>query len=206
MHVYNCLVSGTFHPPSGALFRFPSPYWCAIGLDEYLALEAAGFLLPIAYPSYGTQAKEPSSSSPPPTGLSPSMADHSRSLRVEPDRRERSCLNTTLQACRPRLFRFGLVPFHSPLLRESRLISIPPPTQMLPFGGFPHPPCGECSPSRSLRKVTHSATPGSTDACSYPRRIAACHGLHQLSSRSIHQAASLCHGPNFPLEQSVTCL
>jgi hypothetical protein len=120
MHVYNCLVSGAFHPPSGALFRFPSPYWCAIGLDEYLALEAAGSLLPIAYSSYGTQAEKPSSSRPTPTGLSPSMADHSRSLRVSPDWRERFRLNTTSQACHPRLFRFGLIPFHSPLLRESR--------------------------------------------------------------------------------------
>lgn len=120
MHVYNYLVSDTFHPPSGALFRFPSPYWCAIGLDKYLALEAAGSLLPITYPSYGTRAKKPSSSRPSPKGLSPSLADHSRSLRVSPDRRERFCLNTTSQACLPRPFRFGLIPFHSPLLRESR--------------------------------------------------------------------------------------
>jgi hypothetical protein len=31
--------------------------------------------------------------------------------------------------------RFGLVPFRSPLLRESRLISFPPPTEMFQFGG-----------------------------------------------------------------------
>ena len=207
MHVCNCLVSGAFHPPSGALFRFPSPYWCAIGLDEYLALEAAGSLLPIAYPSYGTQAEEPSSPKPTPTGLSPSMADHSRSLRVSPDWRERFRLNTTSQACHPRPFRFGLVPFHSPLLRESRFDFLSSAYSDASFRRVPPPslrrvfpkPCGS-------GKVTHSAIPGSTDACSYPGRIAACHGLHRLSSRSIHQAASMCHGPNFPLEQSVTCL
>jgi hypothetical protein len=33
---------------------------------------------------------------------------------------ERFRLNTTSQACLPRPFRFGLIPFHSPLLRESR--------------------------------------------------------------------------------------
>ena len=31
--------------------------------------------------------------------------------------------------------RFGLVPFRSPLLRESPLISFPPPTEMFQFGG-----------------------------------------------------------------------
>jgi hypothetical protein len=31
---------------------------------------------------------------------------------------------------------FRLFPFHSPLLRESLLVSLPPPTWMLPFGGF----------------------------------------------------------------------
>ena len=33
--------------------------------------------------------------------------------------------------------RFGLLRFRSPLLTESRLISLPPPTQMFHFGGFP---------------------------------------------------------------------
>ena len=33
--------------------------------------------------------------------------------------------------------RFVLFRFHSPLLTESLLISIPPPTEMLQFGGFP---------------------------------------------------------------------
>ena len=33
--------------------------------------------------------------------------------------------------------RFVLFRFHSPLLTESRLISFPPPTKMLQFGGFP---------------------------------------------------------------------
>jgi hypothetical protein len=36
--------------------------------------------------------------------------------------------------------RFGLVPFRSPLLRESRLISFPPPTEMFQFGGSRLPP------------------------------------------------------------------
>ena len=38
--------------------------------------------------------------------------------------------------------RFGLVPVRSPLLRESRLISSPPGTEMVQFPGFAH-----CSPA-----------------------------------------------------------
>ena len=38
--VCNRLVSGTFHTPSGVLFSFPSRYYCAIGLEKCLALEA----------------------------------------------------------------------------------------------------------------------------------------------------------------------
>ena len=33
----------------------------------------------------------------------------------------------------------GLVPFRSPLLGESRLISFPPPTEMFQFSGFALP-------------------------------------------------------------------
>ncbi len=35
--------------------------------------------------------------------------------------------------------RFGLFPVRSPLLRESRLISFPPGTEMFQFPGFPPP-------------------------------------------------------------------
>ncbi len=37
---------------------------------------------------------------------------------------------------RPKAPRFGLFPFRSPLLRESRLISLPPGTEMFQFPGF----------------------------------------------------------------------
>lgn len=50
--------------------------------------------------------------------------------------------------------RFGLgwSPFTRRYSGSLVLISFPPPTQMLPFGGFPHPPCGGCFLSRRLRK------------------------------------------------------
>ncbi len=78
-------------------------------------------------------------------------------------------------------YNFGLFPVRSPLLRESRLISFPPVTEMFHFpglsshnyfihygipliftrGGFPH-----------------SEIPGSQVACTSPRLFAAYHVLH----------------------------
>ena len=43
----------------------------------------------------------------------------------------------------------------------------------------------------SIIERPHSEILGSTVACTYPRLIAACHVLHRLSSRVIHQPASL---------------
>ena len=48
------LVSGSFHPPLGVLFSFPSRYLCAIGLGTCLGLEAGGSQLPTAKPGHGT--------------------------------------------------------------------------------------------------------------------------------------------------------
>ena len=44
--------------------------------------------------------------------------------------------NPTSPPGHPKRIRFGLLPFPSPVLGESRLISFPPPTRMFPFGGF----------------------------------------------------------------------
>ena len=38
----------------------------------------------------------------------------------------------------PKQYRFGLLPFRSPLLWESLLFSSPPPTKMFQFSGFAH--------------------------------------------------------------------
>ncbi len=62
---------------------------------------------------------------------------------------------------------FELIPFRSPLLRESQLISLPLPTGMLPFGRFPllvgapqvSPAAGSpirVPPDRSLHAATRS--------------------------------------------------
>ena len=68
---------------------------------------------------------------PSPTGLSPSSAPRSRGLRLASP--NASVGPTTPRALGPR---FGLRPFRSPLLRASRLISLPPGTEMFQFPGF----------------------------------------------------------------------
>ena len=45
--------------------------------------------------------------------------------------------------------------------------------------------------AREFKERPHSEIPGSTVACTYPGLIAACHVLLRLSSRVIHQSASL---------------
>ena len=56
--------------------------------------------------------------------------------------------NTTSPHARHVRVWFGLSPFRSPLLRGSRLVSLPPPTKMFSFGGFPSgaPDATSCSP------------------------------------------------------------
>ena len=73
-----------------------------------------------------------------PTGLSPPTAGRSRPLRLaRPWPRDSPRTGpTTPRAYGPR---FGLLPFRSPLLRESRLISSPPGTEMFQFPGLASP-------------------------------------------------------------------
>ena len=65
------------------------------------------------------------------TGLSPSLAPHSRGLRLAS--RSTSMGPTTPT---PRGGRFRLGPVRSPLLRASQLLSLPPGTEMFQFPGF----------------------------------------------------------------------
>ena len=83
----------------------------------------------------------------------------------------------------PKGIRFVLFRFRSPLITESLLISIPPPTKMLQFGGFP-------IANATVSEETGSPIQPSADlrhTCAYPQLIAACHDLHRHSSRAIPQ-------------------
>ena len=75
-----------------------------------------------------------------------------------------------------------LVPFRSPLLRESRLISVPPVTEMFQFSGFaPSLLCiqSEVTSKRPGFPIRTSADQG--PFAGSPQLIAGCHVLRRLS-------------------------
>ena len=78
----------------------------------------------------------------------------------------------------PQRLRFGLLPFRSPLLGESRLISLPPGTEMFQFSGFASQLLG--IPCLQHGGLPHSGTCGSTRACQSPQLFAACRALLRL--------------------------
>ena len=83
------------------------------------------------------------------------------------------------QATKPQ--RFGLFPFRSPLLRESRLISFPRPTKMFQFGRCPPLAYGFSQRCLGIPPggFPHSGIPGSQPAGGSPGLIAASHALHR---------------------------
>ena len=129
-----------FHSPPGVLFTFPSRYSCTIGRGRVFSL---GGWSPRIQPELldssgllGYRCHLARSASP--TGLSPPMVGRSRPLRVT-DRVGAGYPRTGPTTPVPQGDRFGLLPFRSPLLRESRLISSPPGTEMFQFPGLAPP-------------------------------------------------------------------
>ena len=118
------------------LFNFPSRYLSAIGLVSVFSLR---WSLP---PTLGCILKQPDSKEAPSEnlgrrrGLTPAMGKApirgTRTTRVN----ARVLLNTTVPVARlDGGFGAGLFPLHSPLLRESSLVSFPPLSDMLKFRG-----------------------------------------------------------------------
>jgi hypothetical protein len=72
--------------------------------------------------------------------------------------------------------------FRSPLLSQSRFLSLPPGTEMVHFPGFARARLWIHRAVRGFypRGFPHSEIPGSKPACGSPRLIAACHVLHRL--------------------------
>ncbi len=66
---------------------------------------------------------------------------------------------------------FGLFPFRSPLLRESRFLSFPPVTKMFQFTGLPTVPYGfrHGHARTTTRRFPHSDIPGSKVGQHLPR-------------------------------------
>ena len=142
---------------------------------------------PTPYSGHGTQGSQPNSFRNTSTGLSPSTAGCSKPPRLRRLGGGRA-LPLHILCTSPCRVRFGLLPFQSPLLRECHLVSLPPPTKMLQFGGFPL--LTEHHGSRRNRdRKSHSGISGSKAACAYPELIAACRALLQHLSQAIRQTA-----------------
>ena len=119
-----------FTPRQGFSFTFPSRYLFAIGHSGVFSLTRwssqihTGFHVP-----HATRDKKNNDSSFSTTGLSPSLVQDSAasskldSLYIFPP--------TTPEY--PKVVWFRLIPFRSPLLRESRLLSSPLATKMFQF-------------------------------------------------------------------------
>ena len=96
-------------------------------------------------------------------------------------------------ALQPRSRRFGLLPFRSPLLRESLLISSPKLLRwftslgVAPAAYFIRPPGAWPSPCG----LPHSDVRGSKGMCPSPRPFAACRVLHRLTAPQA-SAMNLC--------------
>jgi hypothetical protein len=77
--------------------------------------------------------------------------------------RKRPTPYTTSAAALRRSVQFRLIPLRSPLMRESQLVSPPPPTKMFQFGGFPllteHRPKPVGSPIRGSSDLGLHAPP-----------------------------------------------
>ncbi|KAJ5180995.1 hypothetical protein N7449_012546 [Penicillium cf. viridicatum] len=108
------------------LFIFRSLYLCAIGLR------------PSCIPKQLDSSKElhTDTDTPSQTGFSPSLTARSRALRWGP--LPKHPLQITMRTPKEPAFKFELLPLHSPLLRQSRLVSFPPLIDMLKFSGYPY--------------------------------------------------------------------
>jgi len=124
------VVSGAYNPLPRVLFKFRSRYLFAIGLVVIFRFGSGSPAYSISSPKLiyspiETQSISQSSS----IGLSPSMAAYSKAIRAFLI--NRMPLTPQLQA---RLrFSVDLFPVHSPLLRESLLLSFPVGNDMLKF-------------------------------------------------------------------------
>jgi hypothetical protein len=189
-------VSGSLSLPSPGCFS-PFPHGtCSLSvMDHYLALEdgppsfSQGCSCPVIL---GNNAQKERSISP--TGLSPSVVVLSRSLRLSISfltlRLAPSVTPQPPLCCQSG---FRLFPVRSPLLRESRLISVPGGTEMFHF-----PPWASRLCFLETRRTRYY--PSQVSPFGHPRltaRLAAPRGFSQLAAPFI---ACPCLGiPRMPL-------
>ncbi len=123
-----------FHSPPGVLFTFPSRYWFAIGHRRVFSLGGwsprlrTGFHVP--GPTRDTQQRSDRFRVRGSHPLRPALPCRSATCRIcNPTQEGSSCTGVPQppggNACRLHAPGFGLVRFRSPLLAQSRLISLP---------------------------------------------------------------------------------
>ena len=110
---------------------------CSLSVScRYLALDGVYHPFWAAFPNNPTLRKHIASArASPRTGLSPSATCCSKQLRRARLRRESTSRNYNSPLQHNGDFQVELFPLHSPLLGESLLVSFPPLSNMLKFGG-----------------------------------------------------------------------
>ena len=112
---------------------------CSLSVSrQYLALDGAYHPFSAGVPTYTTLSNTSvrGRGFEPKTGLSPSLIRHSSRTQTQPTTLDGTLQITTRRSARNAGFQFELFPLHSPLLRESLLVSFPPLNDMLKFRGF----------------------------------------------------------------------
>jgi hypothetical protein len=132
-------ASGSFNSLSKVLFIFPSRYLFAIGFP-YLFIPSMKFTIQFALHSRETRLSKKRAVcdlQQANTGLSPFIALFPTRLLLEPDAGSHpSTLQFTWNNT-PSDFQFEFFPVRSQLLKESLLVTVTPPTNMLKFSGCP---------------------------------------------------------------------
>jgi len=124
------------------LFRgpFQLSFTLLVHYRSWLVFRVGSYCLPVhaRYPTHATSESQLDTFQFTPTRLSLSMAYLFRQIRLR--WRDGSRVhNTTFPPGHPWQVRFTLIPFRSPLIRESLLISFPAGTEMFHFPAFPIP-------------------------------------------------------------------
>jgi hypothetical protein len=175
------------------LFTFPSRYWFAIGHQRVFSLGRWSPRIPTGFHvSRGTWELGRGRHAPLSYRTVTFCGAPFQTLRLgrcfltpRPDRSRGRPSPATPMPQRLRAItwhRFGLFPVRSPLLGESRLLSLPAGTEMFQFPAFASCPYGfrAGSPGINQEGLPHSRIPGLASVCDYPGLIAAYHALHRL--------------------------
>ncbi len=159
-------VSGTLSSPSRGAFHLSLTVLVPYRSLKVFSLGGWSPLLPTNSPGFVVLRIAAGRAAAVPTGLSPAPVALSNAFGSPP--RSSDAAPTTPAALSNDWF--GLFPPRSPLLRESRLISLRRATEMFQFTHCPPPAyvLGRRSPDITLEGLPHSDSQGSTLACSSP--------------------------------------